>query len=206
VLGRPEHAAPFMASLRASTGMARAYAVVHEDHVAQAWRDAGADVITGDVTTFARKVNLAASKTAEPWLFLVGSDVVFHPGWLDHAQAAAHGGRFHVVGTNDLGNPRVMAGEHATHLLVRRSYIDEVGASWDGPGVVCHEGYGHMFVDDEIVEAARRRGVFAAALGSRVEHLHPAWHKADMDEVYELGLSHYPADKALYEKRSAANS
>jgi hypothetical protein len=207
VMGRPQHAAPFMASLRASTGMARCYAVAHSDDAEAigAWRDAGADVITGDVTTFAQKVNLAAGKTAEPWLFVTGSDVVFHPGWLDHAQATA-GDRWHVIGTNDLGNPRVTAGEHATHLLIRRSYIDEHGASWDGPGVVCHEGYGHMFVDDEIVAAARQRGVFAAALGSRVEHLHPAWQKADMDEVYQLGLSHWADDKTLFEKRSAANS
>jgi hypothetical protein len=208
VMWRPQHAAPFMASLRASTGLARAYAVANEDDDAAigAWRDAGADVITGPVTTFAEKVNLGAGKTAEPWLFLAGSDVAFHPGWLDHAQGAAQGGRFHVIGTNDLGNPRVQSGEHATHLLIRRSYVDELGASWDGPGVVCHEGYGHMFVDDEIVEVARRRGVFAPALGSRVEHLHPAWKKGDMDEVYELGLSHWNADKALFGKRIAEHA
>ena len=149
-------------------------------------------------------MNLAAGKTAEPWLFLAGSDVTFHPGWLDHAQATA-GDRFHVIGTNDLGNPRVTSGEHATHLLIRRSYADEAGASWDGPGVVCHEGYGHMFVDDEIVAAARQRGVFASALGSRVEHMHPAWAKGDMDEVYQLGLSRWTADKKLFTERSAAN-
>ena len=58
-----------------------------------------------------------------------------------------------------MSNPRVISGEHGTHLLIRRSYIDEVGASWgtDGkgtPGEVCHDGYTHMYVDDEIVTAA----------------------------------------------------
>jgi hypothetical protein len=214
VLGRPEHAEPFMASLRASTGLAAAYAICDQDdeEAAKAWQAAGAEVLVrvplqdASPGSFARKVNLAykalakRDKPPEPWLFLVGSDVRFHPGWLDHAQAVA-GDRYHVVGTNDLGNPRVMAGEHATHLLVRRSYVDEQGASWDGPGVVAHEGYRHWWVDDEIVAAAKQRGVWAMALGSRVEHLHPAWNKAPMDDVYELGAKFVAQDKRLFERR-----
>jgi hypothetical protein len=151
VLHRPEHAVPFMASLRASTGLARAYAVCdpEDSEALAAWDAAGATVLADPAIrdrpgTFAEKVNFGYAKTGEPWLFLVGSDVRFHPAWLDHAAAIA-GDRYHVVGTNDLGNPRVTSGEHATHLLVRRSYVDEVGASWDGPGVVCHEGYAHWF-------------------------------------------------------------
>jgi hypothetical protein len=205
VMGRPGHAAPFMASLRASTGLARVYAVAHEDAVAEAWREAGADVIVTEVASFPAKVNLAYGKTAEPWLFLCGSDVQFHPGWLDHAQAAA-GERFHVIAVDDMGNHPQDADARGGHLLVRRSYADQIGASWDGPGTVAHEGYGHMFVDEEIVEAARRRGVFTQALASRVEHLHPAWEKADMDEVYEAGLSHYQADRELFSLRSVKNS
>ncbi len=79
------------------------------------------------------------------------------------------------------------AGEHATHLLIRRSYIDEHGASWDGPKLVCHEGYRHNYVDDEIVMAAKTRGQWAMALGSFVEHLHPLWEKGEDDATYELG-------------------
>lgn len=208
VMGRPEHAEPFMASLRASTGLATAYALIGpEDAVggsaadsADAWKLAGAEVVVGGWTTFAEKVNRGYEHTREPWMLLVGSDVRFHPGWLDHAQAVA-GDTFHVVGTNDLGNPRVLAGEHATHLLIRRSYVEEVGASWDGPGIVAHEGYRHWWVDDEIVAAAKQRGVWAMALGSIVEHLHPAWGKAPMDEVYELGASFVEQDRALFEER-----
>jgi hypothetical protein len=155
--------------------------------------------------TFAEKVNHGYAKTAEPWLFLVGDDVRFHPGWLDHAQAVA-GDQFHVIGTNDLGNPRVTSGEHATHLLVRRSYVDEFGASWDGPGVVAHEGYRHWFVDDEIVAAAKQRGVWAMALASSVEHLHPNWGKAEPDEVYELGASRAQADRKTFKARLRANA
>lgn len=217
VLNRPQNAKPFMESLRASTGLATVYAIAGPDDrdTIVAWRDAGAEVILGDdewvgtdeqpvAATFAEKVNLGYRQTSQPWLFLVGDDVRFHPGWLDHAQAAA-GERFHVVGTNDLANPRVLAGQHATHLLVRRSYIDNMGASWDGPKVVAHEGYRHWYVDDEIVTAAKQRGVWAMALASKVEHMHPGFGKGANDAVYELGQSFAEQDKATFVTRCEEN-
>jgi hypothetical protein len=118
---------------------------------------------------------------------------------LDHAQVV--GTHRAVVGTNDLGNARVMAGEHATHLLIKREYIDEVGASWDGPGVVCHEGYRHWFVDDEIVSAAKQRNEWGMALASVVEHLHPLWGKSEDDDTYRLGVRYQAADGKLFRKR-----
>jgi hypothetical protein len=221
VLGRPEHAEPFMASLRASTGLATAYAVCDaDDHDASiAWDLAGATVLfdnkqhlvvnaaghpTGETRpgTFAEKVNLGYAKTGEPWLLLVGSDVRFHAGWFDHAIAAA-GETYDVVGTNDLANPWVLAGEHATHPLIRRSYVDGVGASWDGPGVVCHQGYRHNFVDNEIVTAAKQRGIWTMALASKVEHRHPLWGTAPWDAVYELGQASADADQRHWHERRA---
>lgn len=210
VLGRPQNAGPFMRSLRASTGLATVYAVhdPQDTETAQAWTDQGAHLIVwnnGQPGTFAEKANLGYKRTAEPWLFFTGDDVRFHPGWLDHAQAVA-GDTMHVVGTNDLGNPRVLAGEHATHLLIRRSYIDEVGASWDGPGVVAHVGYRHWYVDDEIVTAAKQRGVWAMALGSKVEHLHPIWGKGEDDDTYRLGQKHAEQDRKLWQGRRKAHA
>lgn len=206
VMQRPRNAAPFMASLRASTGMATVYAVGDREdrETLEAWRGAGAEVLEVDNQTpgtFAEKLNAGYSHTGEPWIFMVGDDVRFHPGWLDHAQFIA-GDTYHVVGTNDLGNPKVMAGDHATHILIRRSYVDEVGAGWDGPKVVAHEGYRHWFVDDEIVTAARQRGVWAMALASVVEHLHPRWGKAETDEVYARGEARATEDRTLFERRA----
>jgi len=202
VLGRPQNAAPFMESLRASTEDARVYAVSQDGDEAtfNAWIAAGANVLTASGTTFAEKVNHGYRNTGEPWLFITGDDVRFHDRWLIHARVIA-GNRHHVVGTNDLGNPRVMAGEHGTHLLIRRSYVDEVGASWDGPKIVCHEGYRHNFVDDEIVTAAKQRGVWISARSSIVEHLHPLFGKGHPDEVYELGQSYAEADRETFEDR-----
>lgn len=208
VLNRPQNAAPFMESLAGSGApLARVYAVADENdtETAAAWQAAGASLLTWDGPppgTFAEKVNHAYRVTSEPWLFLAGDDVKFHPGWLDQAQHAAADGAS-VVGTNDLHSPRVTAGEHATHLLIRRSYADETGASWDGPKVVCHEGYRHWWVDDEIVTAAKQRSAWVMALYSRVEHMHPVWGLAENDDTYRLGQSSVAADQALFEARLA---
>jgi hypothetical protein len=199
---RYSNAERFMTSLRASTGLATAYAIAmdDEDEATAAWEAAGATVIRGSGISFASRMNHGYANTDEPWVFVVGDDVTFHAGWLDHAQAVA-GDRHHVIGTNDLGNPRVTSGEHATHMLIRRSYADEVGVSWDGPKNICHEGYRHWYVDDEMVLASKQRGVWAMALGSIVEHHHPLFGKAPTDEVYELGQSSAPEDRRLFESR-----
>jgi hypothetical protein len=191
-----------MRSLRASTGLAAVYAVCSDEGDEAAWRAAGARTILTDKVSFPCKVNEAYSLTTEPWVFLCGDDVQFHPGWLDHAQQAAGAGA-KVIGTNDLGNARVMAGDHATHMMIARDYIDEQGASWDGPGVVCHEGYRHWFVDDEIVQAAKQRKVWRPSLGAIVEHMHPYWGKADNDDTYRKGEFRMEKDRILFEKRLA---
>lgn len=207
VMHRPHHAEPFMESLRASTDDAKVYAVcdVADNDAIDAWDAAGAQIMfpsgMSSPGTFAEKVNAAYRFTAEPWLFLVGSDVRFHDGWLKQAYAVAWATGACVVGTNDLGNKLVMAGEHGTHLLIRRDYVDEIGASWDGPGVVCHEGYRHWYVDDEIVTAAKQREVWAPALMSVVEHLHPVFLKAKHDDVYAYGQSFKEQDERLHLER-----
>jgi hypothetical protein len=216
VLGRPQNAAPFMLSIDLSgpdvLKLATVYAVVDESdrELGKAWSDLGAEIVWFDDEgrspgTFAEKVNQAYLQTTEPWLFLTGDDVQFHPGWLDQAQHAARDGA-HVIGTNDLHNPLVLKGEHATHLLVRRNYVDERGSSWDGPKVVCHEGYRHWFVDNEIVSVAKQRGVWKFAKHSKVEHLHPMWGGAPDDDTYQLGQSRVLEDKALFDARFAEHA
>lgn len=216
VLHRPQNVEPLMTSLRASTGLATAWFVCDEDDDEEigAALNNGAEVliVPGERDhpgTFAEKVNIAYERIPDfgepaPWLLLVGDDVRFRPGWLDAALDVARRYDSSVVGTNDLCNPRVMKGEHATHPMIRRSYIDELGASWDGPGVVCHEGYRHWFVDDEIVLAAKLRDTFQMALASQVEHMHPFADRAPFDDVYAAGARHADRDKSLWQRRLRA--
>ncbi len=208
VMKRPQNAAPFMQSLRASTGLATVYAICDPDdsETYTAWLEAGAEVLVSDKPSFACKANLGVSKTTQPWVLPVGDDVRFHPGWLDHAQQTAETLGVDVVATNDLGNPAVLDGTHATHPLIRRSYIETQGASWDGPGVTVHEGYRHNFCDNEWTAVARQRGTFAASLGSIVEHNHHLWNKSADDPVYKRGRAHFDKDRRLFERRLRDNS
>jgi hypothetical protein len=222
VLHRPHRAAPFMASLRDSLPervevLVHAVADLQDGETIGAWQAAGAIVDAVDPLarppshpwagterpgSFAEKANHGYRSSTLPWLLLTGDDVAFRPGWLAAAQLAAAPG-FGVVGTNDLGNGAVIAGLHATHPLLRRAYLDAMGGGWDGPGVLCHEGYWHWYADDEIVEAAKRRGMWVAAPGAVVEHLHPCWGKAPADDVYRLGGERAAADGALFAARRA---
>jgi GT2 family glycosyltransferase len=204
VYRRPQNAEPFMRSLVASTGLAVCVAVCDDKADADAWDAAGADVFMVKEPSFAHKCN-AGYRFAdeEPWMLFVGDDVRFHPGWLDHVQWIANKYHRDFVATNDMANPRVINGDHATHPVIRRSYIDEHGASWDGPGTVAHEGYRHWHVDDEWTIKAKQLQTFVPAPGARIEHLHPMVGKAPMDDVYELGLTHKDRDTKLFEKRLA---
>lgn len=209
VLHRPQNIEPLMQSLVASTGLATAWFIVEEgdDEVINEANRCGANVLHHS-GSFAQKINWAHNwlnttqrATRAPWVFLAGDDVRFRPGWLDHSQDVARRYDAHVIGTNDLTNPRVMRGEHATHMLISTRYIDEVGASWDGPGIVCHEGYYHWFIDDEIVNAAKARQTFQMALAAEVEHMHPFAGKAPNDEIYDRGSANVDVDQKLFNSR-----
>lgn len=206
VLHRPQNVAPLIESLRASTGLATPYFVVQDGDkvMADTVLANGGRVIT-KTGSFAAKANYAVTQTDEPWLLFVGDDVHFHSGWLNAALDIANRYDKSVIATNDCHNPFVTRGEHATHPLMERRYIEELGASFDGPGTVAHEGYGHMFIDNEWTYLAKIRQQFAAALGSRVEHLHPFYDETVADDpIYELGRSTVDADQKLWMDRVRA--
>jgi hypothetical protein len=134
------------------------------------------------VGDYAVKINGVYLRTRERLIFTGATDIVFHPGWFEAAVACLTPG-IGVVGTNDLGSPRVMAGEHSTHSLVTREYADRYGTI-DGPGKILHPGYWHEFCDDELVNTAKKRGSWRFAVKAAVEHRHPNWGKAEPDEMY----------------------
>lgn len=207
-LARPANVAPLVASFNATVAdqVATLYFVCDDDDVEQvrAVKDAGATVLPATRgSTFAQKVNAGCEQTVEPWLFVTGDDVRFHPGWVDAARALSD--RFDVIGTNDTvtpgaGNPRVAAGTHSDHWFIRRAYIETYGGSLEGR--VCHEGYRHFYSDVEVVELAKARQVFAPCLVSVVEHLHPDLDKAvPVDGTYRAGWSAREQDAAVWAAR-----
>lgn len=150
---------------------------------------------------YARKINHGYSNTDSEWLFTGADDVRFHSGWFKNAVRVYHQTGRRVIGTQDLGNARVTRGEHSTHTLVHRTYVDEYGTI-DEPGKVLHEGYPHEFVDDEFIGTAKARDEFVMSWDSTVEHLHPLWGKAKNDSVYSPHRTRMVMGRRLFEKRS----
>lgn len=201
VLDRPQNAQPLVDSIRANTVVKHRILFLctpfDVDEI-NAVHETGADISNmrwqagpGD---WAKKINQGYRLTSEPFMLLGADDLRFHPGWDTEALRIADETGAGVIGTNDLGNPMVMRGRHATHPLVRRSYVDEQGTI-DEPGQIVHEGYHHQWVDTELVATAQMRREWVFAKGSYVEHMHPFWpdgqggKKGQMDATYEKALS-----------------
>lgn len=154
---------------------------------------------------FAKKVNLAYTHLEEEWLFQGATDLVFHPGWASRVLKVSDGFNVGVIGTNDLGNPMVKRGNHSTHTLFSRTYIEENdGGTWDNTGRVFSEAYSHEFVDTEFIQTAIMRGQFRSCRGAVVEHMHPHWGKGEMDATYEKATRKFREDAVIYNNRMRA--
>lgn len=200
VLRRPQRVASLLRSIGEATPQPhRVLFIADPDDATElaAIAKCGADCIAPG-GSYAHKINCGAQTTTEPLIFVAADDLGFKPGWLEAAEAMLTEG-IGVVGTNDLGSPRVMAGEHATHSLVTREYAAQ--GTIDDSSKLLHEGYHHNFVDDELVATAKHRGAFAFAADSHVEHFHPFWDKGEMDEIYQLGQAQFRFDRRHFLRR-----
>lgn len=204
VLGRPHRVAPLLESVEAATPEDHQVVFVAtrgDSATVAALVDVHAEwIITsphprGD---YAKKINLAADLSEDPYLFLGADDLNFHPGWLTNALKRMVEG-VGVVGTNDLGNARTVDGDHSTHSLVARWYANL--GTIDQPGKILHEGYWHEWVDDELVATAKHRGAYAHAKDSVVEHLHPFWGKSPSDPIYDQFTQRMRQGRIVFKQR-----
>lgn len=213
VLGRPHRAAPLAENIALATSVPyRLVFLVSPSDDAQ-WgairelEEEGDDAVVcgwepgpGD---YARKINLGFRVTDEPFVVTGADDLDFQPGWAEAALKVAEQTGAGVVGTNDNANPMVKRGQHSTHSLVRRTYIEERGGSFDEtPGVLYPECYDHQCVDNELVEVAGYRGEWAFASDSMVIHRHPFFDRTVVkDATYEKALRHGREDIRLLNAR-----
>jgi glycosyltransferase involved in cell wall biosynthesis len=162
-----------------------------------------------ETTTYAEKINMAVEQSTSDFVLVVGDDVEFTAGWYEAAKEQSQFAD--VIGTNDseLGrvrNPDVAAGRHADHFMIRRSYIDDEGSSLDGPGVAMPTAYRHWFVDREIIELAKARGVFVMAENCRIIHHHPGYDgdetAREADPVYMVAVEHSEEDNRIWLSRA----
>lgn len=202
MLGRAEHVAPLIRSLRSSTDRARILWLVSagDIDVLDEVQNRGQVIVLPRRTEgdYAHKINVGVLNSTEPLIFLGASDIRFHAGWLESAEALLSD-EIGVVGTNDLANPRTAKG-HSTHTLVARWYA-ELGLIDGAPGLCC-EQYAHEYVDDELVGTARARSAYRHCPESHVEHLHPQF-KRDVkwDASYRGQQERMRASAALFQRR-----
>lgn len=203
MLGRPQHVAPLLETIENTVPRAETlflctpgdWAVI--DEIRRADRKY-VEIPYYPVGDYARKINYGVRETTQPLIFLGASDLAFHPDWFEQAIGHLRPG-IGVVGTNDLGNRRVIEGDHSTHSLVTREYA--ALGTVDDPTRLLHEGYHHEYVDDELVGTAKFRQAFEMALGSRVEHLHPNWGKGESDHLYAQQQRRMAYSRRLYMHR-----
>lgn len=224
VLNRPKNVAPLVESfLSNSSELSRLFFIVSADDHAEIDEIAKFEGKLGDrvfcfvvddyAIRWSQKLNAAhrvfegdarhQPKWFQPeWYLLGADDLAFHKGWDDNPKlnALMQDIAIGVIGTNDLGNPAVRAGVHSTHPLVRRKYVEEQGIM-EGLSMIAPECYHHNFVDNEICGLAFKRKAYAHCHESIIEHMHPAWRKADSDETYKLGMSRFHEDGRLYQVR-----
>lgn len=205
VLGRPQHIEPLIESLYSTTDKASIlFLTTISDHAGQEavkksgerwlrvpWKNKG---------DYARKINAGYRNSTEPIIFMGATDLKFHPLWYDRAVALIDE-TTHCVGTNDLGNPRVLLGQHSTHSFVTREYADKRGTV-DGKREVLFEGYPHEYCDDEFVYTAKSRGSYKFCKDSVVEHLHPLWGKGEWDDSYRATDDRVRDGYRLFTRRS----
>lgn len=148
------------------------------------------------------KMNAAYRDTEGEWMLMGSDDIEFSDDWDTHALAVAEETQAGVIATNDMANAQVKRGRFGTHSLVSRSYVDELGGSADGPGVLIHEGYDHNFCDRELCHLAQSRGLYVFAPRSHIYHQHPHWRTAPNDPTYEKGISNFAQDQKLFFERA----
>jgi glycosyltransferase involved in cell wall biosynthesis len=136
------------------------------------------------------------------YIFTGSDDLKYYHGW-DVQVLGVMKGSVRIGGTNDLMHPWVPEGRHATHYLVDRRYIEEVGCVPDEPpGTFMPEIYDGLFTDAEIIMIAKARGVFAPCLSSVVEHLNFAGGRSVFDGTYRKAHNYVDSDRQKHYDRA----
>lgn len=158
-----------------------------------------------DVASWPEKINWGVTHIDADWYLCAADDVEFTPGWWEATKELRENPQIGVIGTNDSatnsGNPRVAAGDHTCHPLIRGTYVHDHGTI-DEPGKAVHDKYSHWYVDDELIYTAKSRNAWAFCKDAVIEHLHPYWGKGEWDTTYAKGEENAEADEALFISRA----
>ena len=170
--------------------------------LSEAWQDSDTPVgivyrEPGTNVVEALNQGYQATRAAFDWYVLGTDDQQYRSGWLAAALHVAQDTGAQVIGLNDL---HTNIDQYAPHYMMHADFIEgELG------GVMVPPEYKTWWFDREICERARRAGLYAPAWGAIVEHCHPDWGTAELDDTYRLAMPDREADRRLYEERRARN-
>ena len=182
--------------IETTAGPAKAYFMVGTPEGEKECSRLGVSWFRDEGGTWGERLNYMAQHTTEPYLFLGADDVIFHPTWLNEAQAKM-GENDGIVFVADRQNPS------GTLALVSRMYLNQWSGCLDQPDVLIHPGYHHNFSECELREVGNVRKRCWLQHMATVEHVHWLTGRAEKDEVYELGQSRWDDDERLFRERAA---
>ena len=199
VLNRPHRVAPVLESAAKATPGADVLFIADPDDTdeLEVLTCEGADFIAPG-GTYAEKINAGVRETDAPLIMSAADDLTFIPGWFEKAKAHLTD-QIRVVGITDQVTERNRLGHHAAHFLIARDYA--LLPTIDGGRGPFHEGYGHQYIDDELIGTAKHRGALHISTEAQVEHTHYFDGSGEMDATYEKGLMTRRRDRALWKRR-----
>lgn len=206
-LGRPHLLEPLLENIAAVTPPVYRVVFVVDPEDDPSWevmgrvfRDHPEAMAIEHAGTYPVKTNRGVAMSDSEFVALVNDDVVFHEGWWELARSALRRG-VDVIGPSDT-TPATEGGQAVTMPIVRRSYIQSPGGAWGERGKALHEGYHHNFSETELWELARFREVARYISRCVIEHRHPDWGTAGIDETYRKGAhTGWAEDEALFNQR-----
>lgn len=195
-LNRTHLLKPLVENIRKATPQPHEiYFMTSNEDSKQAIAAAGAKVFDDvGATDLITRTNALYRLTSEPYIFTGSDDMYFHDGWLPPMLELMRQG-YDVVVPDDMLNP------NGTQALISRTYVQERSCSPDVQNVVFHPEYKHDYAETEQFEVAKKRGVFARCMESRVEHKHWANNKAVRDADYLISEHNSKGAAALFESR-----
>src|SRR4051812_11506898 len=115
VLDRPKNVSRLIDSFVNSKTPGRLVFIASEgdDREIKAIEDNGAELLVTSSVSWPRKINEAYLKHRHlaDWFLFGADDIDFHEGWFANTKPFRDQPEIMVIGTNDLGNPRVIAGD-----------------------------------------------------------------------------------------------
>lgn len=147
-------------------------------------------------------INKGVAETKEPFVFCGADDIVFSPDWDKKLLKTMQDPSVNVTGGTDSWLCST-SGIHVSHPMIRRSYIDDEGGSFNTPGTLYYPGYHHYQCDIELEQVAHARDCFKLTEGVLIEHNHIVMETAEDDDTYKRSRLLLEADTDTYNKRKA---